>query len=168
MYWDLCAYSYCFWFFPSTLMYFLDVVQGVRPTGFLKDYPSVPNSTWAWEDDATVGVWSLASDWLILMQVNVYCFVQILLMVYIGDDLAWRLLKSKMHSPRCLCSHINVLYSMHRILNELLLPLNPARFQFLPWTLSMNFGGPFPRKLGIIRFHSSQCSTKHSDLFLVL
>ena len=84
-------------------MYFLDVVQGVRPTGFLKDYPSVPNSTWAWEDDATVGVWSLASDWLILMQVNVYCFVQILLMVSIDDDLAWRLLKSKMHSPRCLC-----------------------------------------------------------------
>lgn len=53
----------------NALMYFLDVVQGVRPTGFLKNYPSVPNSTWAWEDDATVGVWSLAYDWLILIHI---------------------------------------------------------------------------------------------------
>lgn len=87
---------------------------------------------------------------------------------YIDDDLAWRLLKSKMHSPRCLCqiekqSYKRPIFNAHNF-ERTLVALESSPVPFLPWTLSMNLGGPFPPKLGIIRFHSGQCPTKKNWL----
>lgn len=130
-------------------MYFLDVVQGVRPTGFLKNYPSVPN-------DLSLGGWCRSgsvklSIWLVYFDTYshlVTCASQFLLLC--ANSIDERPIFNAQNFERTLVA------------------LESSPIPFLPWTLSMNLGGPFPRKLGIIRLHSGQCPTKKSDLFFGL